>query len=94
MFYQYQDKKAWLGPERVFATNGNNIFIFANGNIRKVLRCNVQFCENRVENDKDKGGKNEAKVQFKEQGFCNYNEDKDVEVVIRVKDLPSIVKRH
>ena len=62
MFYQYQDKKAWLGPEKVFATNGNDVFIFANGNIRKVLRCNVQLCDNGVEIDKGKGGKNEEKV--------------------------------
>ena len=41
MFYQYQDKKAWLGPEKVFATNGGDVFIFANGNIRKVSRYNV-----------------------------------------------------
>ena len=41
MFYQYQDKKAWLGPEKVFVTNGGDVFIFANENIRKVPRCNV-----------------------------------------------------
>ena len=43
--YQYQEKKAWLRPSKVFATNGNDIFIFANGNIRKVPRCNVQLCD-------------------------------------------------
>ena len=69
MFYQYQDKKAWLGPEKVFATDGGDIFIFANENIRMVLRCNVQLCENGVEIDKGKEGKNEARVQFEEQGF-------------------------
>ena len=41
VFYQYEDKKAWLGPEKVFTLNGGDIFIFANGNIRKVPRCNV-----------------------------------------------------
>lgn len=41
MFYQFQDKKAWLVIEKVFATNGKDIFIFVNGNIRKVPRCNV-----------------------------------------------------
>ena len=35
VYYQYQDKKAWLGPAKVFASNGNDIFLFANGNIRK-----------------------------------------------------------
>ena len=46
VFYQYQDKKAWLGPERVFVTNGGDVFIFANGNIRTVPRCNVQLSDN------------------------------------------------
>ena len=65
----------------MFASNGNDIFIFANGNIRKVPRCNVQLCDNGVDIDKGKEGKNEARVQFEEQGFGNDIEDKDVEVV-------------
>ena len=69
VFYQNQDKKAWLGPEKVFAINVCDVFIFANGNIRKVPRCNVQLCDNGVEIEKGKEGKNEAKVQFEEQGL-------------------------
>ena len=71
----------------MFVTNSGDVFIFANGNIRKVPRCNVQLCENEVENDKGKGEKNDAKVQFdekvqyEEQGFGNDIEDKDIEVV-------------
>ena len=30
VFYQYQDKKAWLGPEKVFVTIGGDVSIFAN----------------------------------------------------------------
>ena len=41
VYYQHQDKKAWLGPFKVFAVKGNEIFIFANGSVRKVPRCNV-----------------------------------------------------
>ena len=44
-------------------------------------RCNVQLCDKEVENDKGKGEKNEARVQFEEQGFGDNIEDKDVEVV-------------
>ena len=43
--YQHQDKKAWVGPVRVFAVKGNDIFFFANGSVRKVPRCNMQLCE-------------------------------------------------
>ena len=83
VYYQHQDKKAWLGPAKVFASNGNDIFIFANGNIRKVPRCNVQLCDKEVENDKGKREKIEARVQFEEQGFGDNIEDKDVEVVTK-----------
>ena len=64
VFYQYEDKKAWLGPEKVFTVNGGDVFIFANGNIRKVPRCNVQLCDRGVETEKDDDRKNMTKVRF------------------------------
>ena len=39
VFYHYVDEKAWVGPEKVFAVNGGDVFIFAKGNIRKIPRC-------------------------------------------------------
>ena len=51
-----------MGPVKVFARNGNDIFVFANGNVRKVPRCNVQLCDKEMETEK--GEKNESKVQF------------------------------
>ena len=38
VYYLHQDKKAWLGPVKVFAVKGRDIFIFANGSVRKVSR--------------------------------------------------------
>ena len=81
VYYQHQDKKAWLGPAKVFASNGNDIFIFVNGNIRKVPWYNVQLCYKEVEIDKNKGEKNEAREQFEEQGFGDNIEDMVVDVV-------------
>ena len=43
VFYQHQGRKAWLGPEKVLAVKKNSIFIFKNGSIRKIRRCNVQL---------------------------------------------------
>ena len=63
----------------MFAINGGDVFIFANGNIRKVPRCKVQLSDNGVE--KGKEGKNETKVQFEEQGFGNDIKNKDIEEV-------------
>ena len=45
VIYQHQDKKAWLGPVRVFAIQGKSIFLFSNGSVRKIPRCNVQLCQ-------------------------------------------------
>ena len=45
VYYQHQDRKAWMGLVKVFAVKGKDVFIFANGNVRKVPRCNVQLCK-------------------------------------------------
>ena len=45
LYYQNKDKMAWLGPVKVFAVKGRDLFIFANGGVRKVPRCNIQLCE-------------------------------------------------
>ena len=36
----------------MFAVNGGDIFIFANGNLRKVPRCNAQLSEKKEEIEK------------------------------------------
>ena len=96
VFYQYEDKNAWLGPEKVFTVNRGDVFIFANGVIRKVPRCKVQLCDRGAEIEKGEEGKNVTKVQFEEQdsegknvtkeqveeqGFGNDIERKDIEEV-------------
>ncbi len=54
MYYQHQDKKAWLGPIKIFAVKGRDIFIFANGSVRKVPRCNVHLCETEDDDSEEK----------------------------------------
>merc|ERR1712105_249648 len=49
VFHQHQGRKSWLGLVEVFAVKDNNIFIFTNGSIRKVPRCNVQYLRSREE---------------------------------------------
>ena len=87
VFYQYEDKKAWLGPEKVFAVNGGDIFIFANGNLRKVPRCNVQLSEKKEEIEKDETEGNVSKVTFEEkdsEAFGEEVEDQDIEEVSKI----------
>merc|ERR1711984_33400 len=52
VLYQNQGKRGWLGPEKVFAVKNKDIFLIANGSIRKVPRCNLQFLR-REEHDED-----------------------------------------
>ena len=87
VFYQYEDKKAWLGPEKVFAVNGGDIFIFANGNLRKVPRCNVQLSEKKEEIGRDEKEGSVSKVTFEEresEDFGEEVEEKDVEAVRKI----------
>ena len=87
VFYQYEDKKAWLGPEKGFAVNGGNIFIFANGNLRKVPRCNVQLSEKKEEIRRDKKEGSVSRVTFEDresEDFGKEVEEKDVEAVRKI----------
>jgi hypothetical protein len=52
VFYQYRDKKDWRGPVQVFCHRGVNVFVFANGDIKKVHQCQVQPYEEGPVEDK------------------------------------------
>ena len=67
VFYQYEDKKAWFRPERVFSIKGGDVFIFTNGNIRKIPRCNVQLSKKSEEIEQDETEGNVTKVRFEEK---------------------------
>ena len=42
VFYQEKDGKAWLGPARVQNQEGPNVWIYVNGDLRKIASCKVQ----------------------------------------------------
>ena len=63
VYYQNQDKKAWLGPVKVHAVKGREIFVFANGSVKKVPRCNIQLCE--AEDDGNDEEKEEESKEIK-----------------------------
>merc|ERR1711890_68292 len=51
VFYQHKDGKAWRGPVKVFSVKGNSIFLFANGSMCEIPRCNVQLWEGTGEDE-------------------------------------------
>ena len=73
VYYQHQDRKAWMGPVKVFAVKGKDIFIFGNGNIRKIPRCSIQLCESEEEESKneecEESKNKETQVKFKDENF-------------------------
>ena len=42
VFYQEKDKKAWHGPVRVHAHRDRDVFVFANGDLKKIADCRIQ----------------------------------------------------
>ena len=71
----------------MFAVNGGNVFIFANGNIRKVPRCNVQLNDKNNEIEKDESEENVSKVTFggnDSEAFLEAVEKQDVEEVSKI----------
>ena len=84
VLYQHQDKKAWLGPVRVFSIQRNSVFLFANGSMRKIPRCNVQLCSSEEEkeqsdSEKDKESSCPPTVNFDEESFSENMTEKDIE---------------
>lgn len=66
----------------MFAVKGNDIFIFVNGSVRKVPRCNVQICEREYEDDEEKGKKTNGargSVKFDDKRFGDNITEEGVE---------------
>jgi hypothetical protein len=43
VFYQDRLKKSWLGPVKVFCQRGENVWVWANGDLKKVAKCKIQI---------------------------------------------------
>merc|ERR1712074_321012 len=67
VFYQNKGKKAWLGPEKIFMVQKNSVYIFSNGSIKKVPRCNIQFLR-RGEPEEEDAIDNDQRTSIKEAG--------------------------
>ena len=51
VFYQEKDRNAWLGPSKVFCQKGREVYIFANGHIKKIHTCKVKPFRCEVDHD-------------------------------------------
>ena len=89
VYYQHQDKQAWLDPVKLFAVKGSNIFIFSNGNVRNLPRCNVQLCETE---DDDSEEKDEEQVNSEKQEKES-KENKKKENSVSFEDQTDELKR-
>ena len=62
VFYQIENKMAWLGLTKIFAIKWNAVFIFANRSVRKIPRCNVKLCKMNEDGvDEDAGSEEEKR---------------------------------
>ena len=94
VYYQIEDKKAWLGLVRVFAVKGNSVFLFTNGNMKKIPRCNVKLCgrkevefvdeEEKGEEPKEMKDSKVKEVEVKDSFGDNIKED-DVQDLDRMR---------
>ena len=44
VFYQEKNNKSWSGPVKVFCHRNRDVFIWANGDLKKIADCKVQPC--------------------------------------------------
>ena len=45
VFYQEKNNKSWYGPVKVFCHRNRDVFIWSNGDLKKVADCKVQPCK-------------------------------------------------
>ena len=80
VFYQEKMQKSWSGPVKVFCHRGRDVFLWANGDLKKVADCKVQpYKTNEKSDDEEVVTEND-----KEDGLKVVREDKDKENVTGV----------
>ena len=47
VFFQEKDQKSWKGPAKVISHKGRDVFVMANGSLKKVADCRVQLYDTR-----------------------------------------------
>merc|ERR1712237_81754 len=82
VYYQNQGKKAWLGPEKVFAVKNKDIFLIANGSIKKIPRSNIQFISRDEPDDDETTPKEKEKDPIVENSVSfDIEEEKEASVI-------------
>merc|ERR1712074_249508 len=76
VLYQNQGKKSWLGPERIFAIKNKDIFLIANGSIKKVPRSNIQLLS-KHEPDNDDTTANDKEIPKENSVSFDIEEEKE-----------------
>ena len=79
VFFQERDKKAWLGPVKVFCQRGREVYLFSNGNIRKVSSCKVKPFRCDQDNDVETNKLELSQTGSKEVTFLE--DDRDIGIV-------------
>ena len=72
----------------MFSVQGNSVFLFANGSMRKVPRCNIQLCDQEYDVSKsfvEGGTQDKRSVVFEEESFGDNIVEKDLEQSGRCK---------
>ena len=82
VFYQSLGKKSWLGPVRIHSIYENSVFLFANGSLKKVPRCNIKLHEKKgdvKEEPKEEILKEKEKSLVSFEDFSDDVKEEDIE---------------
>ena len=75
LFYQTNNKKAWLGPAKVLNVDKNWVFIARNGDIKKVPKCNIKL------NIKINGEDNDVEEDIEKEDDTKNKEKNDLHLM-------------
>ena len=77
VFYQEKNKKSWRGPVPVCCHRGRDVFVIANGNIKKIADSHVQpykIVDNKEQEQDEDIQKEKKKEESKVEDKCDQDD--------------------
>merc|ERR1711962_1747485 len=78
VWYQYKDGNAWHGPAEVIYQKGNAVFIYSNGDVKKVAACKVKPYDLKERTEEEKEANNDEEKEESETEIEEIEDENEV----------------
>ena len=78
VFFQNKSEKGWKGPAEVFTQKGNEVWLWSNGDLKRINVCRIQPFES-VEDEKETKDVDSTATETSKEGVPKLGETKKME---------------